>query len=399
MDVISGIFSWLVNVASTLLITLGVVSAPVSLLPETQSIAAATSTTQAETLEEMITVSPTSTAAIPPSKDSPKKGPSHASKELEPEIAPLLEPVKVAEAKKDVSLQAASERARSVLVNIQCQSRYNTIGKSTGSGVLIDPKGIIVTNAHVAQYFLLDEEVADTDCIIRTGSPAAPAYDAELIFLSPQWLGRHALSFSQAWSAVNGDYDYAFLIITKSLTDEPLPTAFPYVTLATDQVSVGEQVVIAGYAAEFLSEDLIDHTLYPTVVYGSVKSVQSFAGSNADVLQLGGSAAAQAGSSGGAILGADGTLRGMLTLGSRQESTEERTFAGISADYIRRTYEKEEGKLLSSLLEMDARSAVNAFKWRIPDLARPLIKNLNNPNFYFFCGTPEQPCPPDAIII
>ena len=167
---------------------------------------------------------------------------------------------------------------------------------------------------------MIEEEVENTDCIIRTGSPAKPAYEAKLIFLSPQWLARHALTFSQSWSAVNGDYDYAFLLITKSLNGEPLPTAFPYVPLGRDQVSVGEKVVMAGYPAELLDEEQIDSALSPTIVLGSVKSVSAFSVTRPDVLELGGNAAAQGGSSGGAILNAAGVLEGVLTLGSRQKN-------------------------------------------------------------------------------
>src|SRR3989344_1157804 len=48
-----------------------------------------------------------------------------------------------------------NERARPTLVNILCGARSGTFRPISASGVIIDPRGVILTNAHVAQYFLL----------------------------------------------------------------------------------------------------------------------------------------------------------------------------------------------------------------------------------------------------
>lgn len=329
------------------------------------------------------------TSSVPPTKESPPKEmvPSSIAQQMTEIIksplgdAPASDTLSPPPASKSQgSLYTAAEKARAALVNIRCTSDSQVVPGATGSGVIVDPKGIIVTNAHVAQYFLIEQMMPRTSCYIRTGTPAKAAYDAELMFISPQWLGRNATSFSNSFPAVNGAFDYAFLGITKSLTNDPLPEAFPYIPLASDEALLGEDVVATGYAAEFLDETQIDSALSPTSAFGKVVLLSSFSESHPDLLEIGSSAAAQRGSSGGAIVNASGDLRGMLTIASALATSTEREFAGISADYIRRTYKKEEGKSLDVLLDANPMASISAFKWRAEELAEPLMHSLHNPD-------------------
>src|SRR3989344_252919 len=54
------------------------------------------------------------------------------------------------------SALALNEQVRAAVVNILCiTGSGGPLNSISGSGVIIDPRGIILTNAHVAQYFLL----------------------------------------------------------------------------------------------------------------------------------------------------------------------------------------------------------------------------------------------------
>src|SRR3989344_8595044 len=72
-----------------------------------------------------------------------------------PPILPQLDASKVPQATTPVvSFDEINRKTREALVNIICTSRrggaFNLI---SGSGVVIDPRGVILTNAHLGQYF------------------------------------------------------------------------------------------------------------------------------------------------------------------------------------------------------------------------------------------------------
>ena len=48
-------------------------------------------------------------------------------------------------------------KTRGALVNILCISNTSKVRSVTGSGVVVDPRGVILTNSHIGQYFLLKD--------------------------------------------------------------------------------------------------------------------------------------------------------------------------------------------------------------------------------------------------
>jgi len=244
----------------------------------------------------------------------------------------------------------------------------------SGSGVIIDPKGIILTNAHIAQYFLLADR--GVSCTIRSGSPAVNRYEANLVYISPAWLRANANVLTQTNPSGTGEYDFAFLAITKSKTPEALPSSFPFVPLATVPPASGTPVVIASYGAQFLESSQIQSSLFPTIVFGSVKDVFTFVSTTIDILALGGSAAAQEGSSGGGIAGIYGELVGTITTSTTQGTTDTRSLGAITASYIRSAYASETGQALDLLLAKSFSVSVIDFALQIPALESVLTAHL-----------------------
>lgn len=273
------------------------------------------------------------------------------------------------------SIDAAAPALRNALVNIMCYAPAGSgLHGMSGSGVFIDPKGIIITDAHVAQYFLLaDRKVS---CTIRTGSPAADTYKAALIYISPLWLRANPAVLTQAAPLGTGEYDFAFLAVTKSATAAALPTSFPYVSLAQVPPIPGTPIVIGSYGAQFLEANQIQSDLFPTIVFGSVKDVYTFKTNTIDVLALGGSVAAQEGSSGGGAVDALGALTGMITTSTVSGDTASRFLSAITASYVRSEYASEMALPLDFLLDQPTGLSVAGFAPHIPTLESIITANL-----------------------
>ncbi|MDO8624360.1 MAG: serine protease [bacterium] len=281
----------------------------------------------------------------------------------------------------------AAGTLREALVNILCISHDTRIHSTSGSGVIVDPRGVIVTNAHIAQYFLLASDPSlKTSCVIRRGSPAQTAYRAKLMFISPAWIRANADVLSKTHPTGSGENDFAFLSITgstslttsESETSAPLPATHPFIPLTRDEAYADEPVVIGSYAAQFLTAGEVQSSLYPTIVFGMVKAIFTFTDQTIDVVALGGSAAAQEGSSGGGIARADGTLAGVITTSTIEGDTSTRNLSGITASYIRRDYAAETSATLEELFAKSPTEAVEDFAPQISGLLAVLTASFSN---------------------
>jgi len=260
-------------------------------------------------------------------------------------------------------------------VNILCYAPAGgPIHSISGSGVFIDSKGFILTNAHVAQYFLLADR--SVSCTIRAGSPAADTYKASLVFISPAWIQANADILTKTNPIGTGEHDFAFLAVTKSVTNASLPAVFPFVGLAKAPPASGTPVVIASYGAQFIASSQVQSGLFPTIVFGSVKDIFTFDTNTIDVLALGGSVAAQEGSSGGGVADARGMLIGTITTSTVTGSTDTRSLDAITASYIRSAYASETGQPLDLLLERDPSTAATDFASQMPALEAIITASL-----------------------
>ncbi|MDO8575745.1 MAG: trypsin-like peptidase domain-containing protein [bacterium] len=362
-----------------LIVVADAVSIPQSPTPVTP---AATSTPSAE---PAIVLPPISLPGLESETNTPVASSTPTPKKIEeplPEPAPAavvvpipaLTPI-VSSPSGNVELDVAASSLRSALANIIC---YVPIGGGlhsiSGSGVFIDSKGIILTNAHIAQYFLLMDRGAD--CTIRTGSPAADKYKAALIYISPAWLRANADVLTQTLPHGTGEDDYALVAVTKGVTAAPLPGALPSLPLGTMPPIVGTPIVIASYGAQFLESSQVRNSLFPTIVFGSVKDIFTFGTNTIDVLALGGSAAAQEGSSGGGVADASGQLVGTITTSTVTGTTDTRSLDAITASYIRADYAGETGEALDLLLSRDTATSVSEFALRIPALEAIITAGL-----------------------
>lgn len=267
------------------------------------------------------------------------------------------------------------------IVNIVCVSQVSSIPSISGTGVIIDSRGIILTAAHVAQLFLLQDYLGTdkVQCLIRTGSPARRAYYAEPIYVSPSWLASNPSTLTTKLPTGNGQGDVALLGITGTATSTPLPNSFPALSLGPSHPSAHEQVAIGSYGAQYLSGSQINYALYPIIVFGSISDRYTYGSGSVDLFSIQGSAASQEGSSGGGVANASGQLIGTITTSSVEGSIQERTLNAISIGHVRDTFMADTGRNFDSTISANSvASLVSAFKSDSLELGKQLYSNVLN---------------------
>jgi S1-C subfamily serine protease len=204
------------------------------------------------------------------------------------------------------------------IVNVFCtMTTSEVIRTTTGTGFFIDPDGVIMTNAHVAQFLLLEEanELGDAECVIRSGDPAAPKYRAELLYLPPAWIQDNASVMSAEVPMGTGERDYALLYVSESIDDSPLPAIFPALGFNTNKLPLSSRnnsVLAAGYPAAPLLESGPSADLVPKKATTTISELYTFGSNFADVFSIRGSLVGTEGSSGGPVLNDDGEVIGVI---------------------------------------------------------------------------------------
>lgn len=259
-----------------------------------------------------------------------------------------------------------NETVRKTVVNIFCTSALSgPFDAVSASGVIIDPRGIILTNAHVAQYFLLrDYPTPGTmNCVIRTGAPALAQYTAELMFLPPSWIEKNADKIKEETPLGTGEHDYALVRITGTINNQnSLPASFPYSPISTALPKLDDDVLIVGYPAGFLGGIALQRDLYQSSAFTKVRELLTFVESTLDLFSIGGSVVAQSGSSGGAATNLQGELIGLIVTTTQAADTSSRDLRAITTSYLLRDFQNEAGVALGVYLSGDPAQQASAFR-------------------------------------
>lgn len=271
-----------------------------------------------------------------------------------------------------------NEKSRKSIVNILCKTNGSSLSTITGTGVIIDPRGIILTNAHIGQYWLLkDYKFKDfVECTIRTGEPAYPKYEAELVYISPEWVEANKSILTEETPKGTGEHDFAFLRITKSIDKTPLPS-FDYIKPDTREIiKEGEPVLLVSYPAGFLGSISIIQGLYITSAVTTVQKIFTFKETTIDLLSIGGTALSQKGSSGGAVVDQYGKLIGLISTSSDGDTTSQRDLRAITLAHINRSLENLFGGL-NSFLSLNMETTAGIFQTSLfPTLSQLIINEL-----------------------
>ena len=281
------------------------------------------------------------------------------------------------------SFEEINQKTRLALVNIICTSRrgglFNLI---SGSGVIIDPRGVILTNAHLGQYFLLQDfpTPGSLDCVIRSGEPARNRYRATLLFISSTWVHDNAKKITLEEPTGTGENDFALLLIQSAASEAfPLPETFPYITmdLSDSSLRVPTEVLVAAYPVGFLSGITTQKDLYPSSSLVVTGTVYGFGEETPDVFSLGGSVVAQQGSSGGAVVSRENKLIGLIVTASAGATTGERNLNALTMSHIDASFRTSTGESIHSVFTEDLKKSAQDFNEKVaPELRKILTDQL-----------------------
>ncbi|TSD03203.1 MAG: hypothetical protein Athens071416_264 [Parcubacteria group bacterium Athens0714_16] len=280
--------------------------------------------------------------------------------------------------KETVSFDIINKSTRGAIVNILCTTESSgSFNPISGSGIIINKEGVILTNAHIAQYFLLRDYIKKdfVTCSIRMGSPSQSIYKAEPLYISGEWITKNYQNITQKDYSENGESDYAFLLITETTNNEnKLPNEFPWVDYDTEEntVGVGENVLLAGYPAGFLGGITIQKDLNIATTIEQIKKLYTFSEKTLDLISLGGSVLAQKGSSGGAVVNNQNKLIGLIVTTTESKLTQERDLRAITLAHINRNLEKEIGLDIKNFLSFNLLATSKSFD----EIKAPVLKNL-----------------------
>lgn len=328
---------------------------------------------------------PTATASTPPvlphmpvqtSAPSPQPPSTVPSK---PPITPTPTAVAPVATEQKVTLDTSTESTiANTVVSIVCV-RYNgnKIHLTNGSGVLVSSKGVVLTNSHVAQMFLLKDK--GYDCSIRRENIPTYGFKAIPLFINEDWVEDNFLAISSPSPVGTGENDYALLLITANTNPAlSLPRSFPaaVINTASEAAEIGDDVTVAGYPGIQTNDFNIATQASLKTDKTTIKNVFTLDRITVDVFATRDTPVAKRGSSGGGVF-EDNKLIGTIVTTSPGTSPTSLVINALTLDYINRDIKDATGKTLKEILGGDLTAQAASFGSSVaPRLTELLLRNL-----------------------
>lgn len=297
-----------------------------------------------------------------------------------PEILPAEKPIDIIiNTINDEILPKSQEELNieKVLVNIICtEKKGNYVTVNTGSGVIISSNGVVLTNSHVAQYFLLTKAPGDYKCALYQENIPTYGYVAELLYISPDWIKDNPDVIVTKNPRGTGENDYALLYITKNTNPAlPKPKTFNFVSANTTyDAKIGDKVNVAGFPGAPSGIADLTHTVGLKKDSTEIKDIFTFGNNYADVVSTEETPVAARGASGGGLFKDKDLIALIVTTSGK---TGNAYINAITTNYINRDLKKDFGISLGDLLKRDLKNESENF-WDNygKDLAEVILAEL-----------------------
>lgn len=263
-----------------------------------------------------------------------------------------------------------------MLVNILCVRQIgNKISLTTGSGVIISSSGVVLTNAHVAQQFLLKD--AGFNCTLRRENIPLYGFNAVPLYISEKWIEENYKQINSSSPSGTGQYDYALLLITNNTNPTLALPNFSTLPISTESnfLDAGDMISIAGYPGKITSSLEIAKNTELKTDNVRIREIFTLGQNTVDVVATSDTDVAQRGSSGGGAF-KENELGGII-VSTNTGTTASKLVANIlTLSYINREIKNETGKNLSGFISGDLQKQVKSFEIVAPHLTELLMRNL-----------------------
>jgi S1-C subfamily serine protease len=268
-------------------------------------------------------------------------------------------------------------RVQNSIGNVFCTTQNgNSVSVVTGSAVIVNSLGVAVTNAHVAQYPLIEKyfkanQGKTMNCFGRIGSPATGNYKIDILYISPNWVRKNARNIVDPNFRETGEDDLAIIRFVPSTSK-----TFTHTNISEDNLRATSPIYIGSYPALELRQKGINSALYGRYEQNTIRQIDYYVSSK-PIFETEQSSMGQAGSSGGGIFDSAGNLAGTIALIIQNSNTSNPYIRGLTISHINKTL-AESGTSLDHYITGNPDVIENNFSKTATELESILMQQLSS---------------------